>query len=295
MKTHLDTTRVTQRRIALELSVRQVARSCGVSGFVISRIERTGEIEHLQVSVLHRYLETLQLDLSEELADTPLDGAEFGNHTAQVGGFLADQTGRVTEVEIADRLGLTLEEVQAALVDLGRALRPAGLAVHSAHSDGIKLVPAVLRPDDYLGDDVEERKRRTALGNLNASSLRLLYEVVFEARDMKHVAVATSGDRFVALSTLINAGLVDVGNGQTLQPTKTAKLLLGLDQHLPPVGTPGVPNLDDDSVVWGFEDDVEFGDPDAKPFDELFREPGRHEKATVPFFHDRPWRDRPYL
>ncbi len=146
----------------------------------------------------------LGISLAALVLPEPTPGTSVAeDDTARLGALL-HATETLTPINaICEVLGWTLEHTRAALDDLDRHLRPAGLRVHEVKGE-VRIVRRVEATD--AGKLKELLRRHQARRGLGLSEARVLADLAAGRLDTKKL----SNPNQVALARLRNAGLVDL-------------------------------------------------------------------------------------
>lgn len=194
------------RRRELGISERELANRLGVSITVIAGLERGTNHDDQPFSLIRKLAVALSADLSELTADvaaTHLSDAE------QVGAMLHSE-GRLTPVTaLAEASGWDLNRTHAAVDALEQQLPLVGLRLHRLRGD-VSIVPAMAAPPATR----TLARRMISRRGLDLTQAKLLHRIA----SGDPVKVTGNADR-VALSQLLNAGLVEDPAGQSRRST----------------------------------------------------------------------------
>ena len=199
---HLDVDLIRNRRNALGLSQRAVARQLGMSLMTVTRLEAGGNQDDLPLRLLVRLADVLAVDPADLFARGPAPDTADEDLVRRAGALLAAAAAPVTTATLADALGVRTSSARAALTGLDAALRPAGLRLHHGPAGATIVDEATAADRDQLGRLLRGQHARHGL---TAADATLLARALAGTLDPAKLA---TGDQ-IALARLHNAGLVD--------------------------------------------------------------------------------------
>jgi len=211
------------RRLELGISRRALAKLCGITGETITRLEETGNPAQLSVETLMKLLRNLAVDLNDVTVESSKRQSN-GNiaTTSELGQLLHGHGKAMPKSQISDCLGLTMTEVDSALLQLDESLRLAGLRIHHA-STGVAIIATA---KSLHSDKAREAAQRTrSFSVLNAGDLSLLYRIMKDGLDHNVIARRNNGN--VSLHKLENADLIHIEKGGRLRLSDRALSALG--------------------------------------------------------------------
>jgi transcriptional regulator with XRE-family HTH domain len=194
---------ITERRLALGLSVPDLARALAVSAPVITRLERgetamdlnLRQVEHL-ADLLGVPVASLFRTETDQVAPTPDD--------VKLEAAFALIEKKLSSAEIARGLAWPLDRTKAALESLRARVAPTGRRLQIS-GGRYALRPAT----GILSDEEVQRLERAVVSHatLSVATARALHDVLRARVDARWVARATENQR-VALASLIRLGWV---------------------------------------------------------------------------------------
>lgn len=198
-----------RRRAELGLSVRSVANQLGVSGIVVTGLETGSNHQDLPLGLVARLAAILGLDTADLFRrdEEAASGDALESDVAAVGGLLFE-AGIVTPTSALRRaLGWNPRRLRIALDQLDGRLRAVGMRL-SRQDDRSRIVRDVTATSpSEVAALIRSHITRDGLNRAEAS---ILFRIE-EGRAPRE----PSNPEAVAIGTLLNAGLIEVGKAPT--------------------------------------------------------------------------------
>lgn len=217
----LNSDRIRARRIEIGLTQRALARRMGAGNALVHHIERDGNHGELTLTEIDRLAEALRVDpVSLFVADPSVAEIDDGDTppataaastSAIIGGVLLRAQKPVPLSALTEALGLRREDVDSALADLDRRVKPCGLQLH-IHEDCVRLIAsdvATVTPGTLKALQRRVLSRRT----IDRPQAEILYRTLLGNATAKRISATNNGN--VALRSLVNAGLIDEPQNDT--------------------------------------------------------------------------------
>ena len=221
-KTILDGAFVRRRRAELGLSTRAVGAALGTSGSVVVRIESGDNHPDLTLGVITQLADLLGVNVADLFASSHTqDRADTSTDDVRaLGSLLFAAESNTPAAALRDALGWTQVRTKATLTELATRLQDVGLLLSSVAYRHRIVRDATAANDEELASLVRAHVTRDGL-NLTEASMLARIARGDAPRD-------PSNPETVAIRTLVNAGLVTLGQ----RPTSTAEVPLILSDEV---------------------------------------------------------------
>jgi transcriptional regulator with XRE-family HTH domain len=205
----IDSGRLRHLRLDRGLTQRKLAAACGVVPLTIHRIEHDGNAGDLPLRVVQQLAAALGTDINA-LLDEPARSATEGDIVRRLGTVLFSQH-HVADTELADTLGITLEELNVGLAALAASASTVGMTL--LRNDG----------RNWLAPQQDRAAPTAPARSLTTAEARLLRRI---QRGVDVRRRLTRAERQTVLPALLRLGILEAtATGLRLSGPAAAALL----------------------------------------------------------------------